>query len=1233
MGSLFHHARAEAGLRIALRTGSAAFALFLMAACGGGGGGGGGSTTTGTVPTTPVVTIANGSYVTTGQTGYAASVPSVSGVTYAWTATGATITAGATTDAVTFTPGAVSASPVTLSCVESNTAGSSTAGTATSTIVAAPDNTITAASTVFPSSTGNSASVPSQTSSTFAWGITGGTITAGGSTNAITFTAGASGTVALTCTVTNQAGTASALGSKSCTVGNQVISAPTAVNANSTGNVASVPSMTGATYLWSITGGTIPGSKTGNSVTFTAGASGNVVLNCQVTDVTVFNATAATVPIVAGPAAPSVTGLPTNVTTGTTGLVASVPTVAGVTYAWTVTNGTIASGQGTNQIHVSATGNGGTTLTCSCTESLSGVAGSPGSATSNIVAAPVLTSFTSTRSKVTAGYAAMLTAVYSGNNGTGVVTFDNGASSMNLASGSVAYTPAMTATGHMTLTVKNVAADTLGTVTSVLPITVSAVPTITAFTATNNSGTVTLADTTNASADGGTATVYSVSNWLSSFTSVATGAGGTDHPTLTTLYTLVNQNGAGDLLTAQAAVPITTSTGHLTTLAGNPSGVGALNGNGQNARFYDPRGMTMDPLGNLIVSEWDGATLRRVDPTGTVSMLAGTPGVHLPLIQDGYALPVPSQTPATFFGPYGVACDPAGNIFVADWANQALRVISSASGHWVVSTIDKTSLGEPVGVVVDKSGNLFVTDSGLGTGSHTPGVYKYTPGIATNGTVTWTKSSTAVVSNAFTQPAGIAIDGSGNLYVADQAAPAVYMLTKGSSGYTRSLVDNALTQPMGLAVTSDGSTLYVSDFGSDAVQAFTYASSAWSAPVEAVGSQNGISQPEGLVLSGTSLYVSDFGTHAIFKCDLTGNAASNATLFAGTYGSQSFDDGGVYPAHSPGNATFANPAGLAMDAAGNLFIADASTNSIRLYSAAADAVTHVAGDAGDASHNGNLGPVDDATGGANARFWGPQAVALDATLAAYTGGAGPVSGNVWVADTNNNAIRKIAVTWASGVLTTNSVTTVTYSNGTNPFSAPMGIAVSGTTIYVANNDNSFANIVKFSDAAFPTAVSTWATVGGSPGLRNLVVDGSGNIYVVGSDTNSILTVGSSGGTLTVLAGAGNGDGGYLDADGTNARFHGPSALCFVPGSTNDLYVADAYNYCVRKVADLSGTATVTTLVGSPVLFGYPLANFSTSSPQSNIPGSLATPEGIAALTGSPNSIYIAAPDCILIATP
>jgi hypothetical protein len=175
------------------------------------------STTTVTVNPVPSSTIAARLSFCGGSAGNTASVLSAgAGASYGWTISGGTITAGSGTRSIAFTVN--TSGLVVLGCAVTNSSGCSSTGSLTMTIVAAPAATITAASSTYSGSTNNTASVPSAgTGATYAWTISGGSITAGGATRRVTFTAGAAGTLTLGCTVTADTG-CSSTGSANVTV-------------------------------------------------------------------------------------------------------------------------------------------------------------------------------------------------------------------------------------------------------------------------------------------------------------------------------------------------------------------------------------------------------------------------------------------------------------------------------------------------------------------------------------------------------------------------------------------------------------------------------------------------------------------------------------------------------------------------------------------------------------------------------------------------------------------------------------------------------------------------------------------------------------------------------------------------------------------------------------------------------------------------------------------------------
>jgi len=232
-------------------------------------------------------------------------------------------------------------------------------------------------------------------------------------------------------------------------------------------------------------------------------------------------------------------------------------------------------------------------------------------------------------------------------------------------------------------------------------------------------------------------------------------------------------------------------------------------------------------------------------------------------------------------------------------------------------------------------------------------------------------------------------------------------------------------------------------------------------------------------------------------------------------------------------ASFYNPTGIAVDSLGNLYVGDTTNNAVRVVTPAGLVTTLAGGSQG----------FTNATGLA-ASFSSPNGVAIDS------------AGNVYVADTDNNAIRKIAPSGLVSTLAGNGATGFTNAIGTAAsFNKPTGVAVDASgNVYVADRDN-YA-IRKISSVGLVSTLALNPTVGLPV---DVAVDGMGNVYV--ADLGSTIRKISTAGVVSTLAGSNNV--GFVDGAGTTAKFNNPYGVA-VDGM-GVVYVADSGNYSVRKI--------------------------------------------------------------------
>jgi sugar lactone lactonase YvrE len=324
----------------------------------------------------------------------------------------------------------------------------------------------------------------------------------------------------------------------------------------------------------------------------------------------------------------------------------------------------------------------------------------------------------------------------------------------------------------------------------------------------------------------------------------------------------------------------------VTTFAGTAGQAGSADGTGAAAGFNEPDYMAVDRAGNVYVADTRNATIRKITPSGVVTTLAGTAG------QGGSA----DGTGATarFNKPNGLAVDSAGNIYVADTENDTIRKITPsgvvttlAGSAGQVGSTDGTGAAarfdQPYGVGLDAAGNVYVTDASTTIRKITPsGVVTTLAGSA--GQVGSTDGTGAAA--RFNNALSLAVDGAGNVYVADTFNYTIRKITP--SGVVTTLAGTA-GQP--------GST-------------------------DGTGATARFNNPSGVALDAAgNVYATD--AVSTLRRITPDGVVTTVAGSAGGYGS--VDGSGTA-------AKFEGLFGAAVDGAGNVYVADTLNDTIRKVS-------------------------------------------------------------------------------------------------------------------------------------------------------------------------------------------------------------------------------------------------------------------------------------------------------------
>jgi len=628
-----------------------------------------------------------------------------------------------------------------------------------------------------------------------------------------------------------------------------------------------------------------------------------------------------------------------------------------------------------------------------------------------------------------------------------------------------------------------------------------------------------------------------------------------------------------------------------------------------NANLFNPYGSAVDAFGNLFIADSSNHRIRKVGTNGIITTVAGNgaPGCY----GDGGA-----AINASLDYPHGVAADASGNLFIADTDNYRIRkvgtndIITTVAGSGAYGyagdggEATNASMTYPYGVAVDAIGNLFIAD-----------VYNYcirevgTNGIITtvagNGNYGYSGDGGPATNATMTYPYDVAVDANGNLFIADQNNNCIRKVGTngiittaagdGSYGYSGdggAATNASMTYPYSVAVDAIGN-LFIADVfnyrirevGTNGIIATVAGDGSYGyAGDGSLATSASMTYPYGVAVDNLGdLFIADFNNQRIRRVGTNGIittvAGDGSTGFPG-------DGGAASDAH------LSLPSGVAVDAVGNLFIAD--TDNARIRKA------------------GTNGIINTIAGTGRNGYSGDGAAATAASLEYPCGVAVDGVGDLFIADEDNQRLREVGLT---GIITTIAgnggfgYSGDSVALGPNASLAdPYGTAVDAYgNVFIADTANNCIRRIAFNGIIYTVAGNGAAGYSGDGGAatnasldypEGVAVDAAGNLFIADTDNQRIRKVGTNGIITTV---AGNGFGGYSGDEGpaTSASLNYPQGVA-VDASSN-LFIADCDNHRIRMVAP---NGVISSLAGCGIA-GF----FGDGGPATN--ASLAYPAGVA----------------------
>lgn len=640
-----------------------------------------------------------------------------------------------------------------------------------------------------------------------------------------------------------------------------------------------------------------------------------------------------------------------------------------------------------------------------------------------------------------------------------------------------------------------------------------------------------------------------------------------------------------------------TPTGTLSIIAG--SGYSGFSGDGGpaiNAVLNNPAGISLDSQGNVYFADVNNDRVRKIDTNGNITTVAGSGKICPSSTQrcgDGG-----QATLAALNTPIFTAVDSAGNVYIADNGDNRIRKVTASTG--TITTVagsgnycsgssacgdgglaTKASFGGYLyGVNVDGSGNLYISDTANNRVRVVSGKAGVIQTIAGNGTPCGVPTGSCGDGRKSTaanlrSPEGTAVDGAGNLYIADSGDQKIRRVDAsthiistvagtGTSGYNgdgRLATLSELSFPATVWVNGTGS-LTIADSNNGRVRLVVLGGSMSTvAGGGSVGdggpaSSANLGSPTGVALTASGYYVADANNSRIRFVNAQGNISTIAGTGAGGY----TGDGG--PAT---DAQIDNPFAVTVDRSGNVYFVDGSNNVIRRINSLG-IITTVAGQAGQYCPF----PTDPC---------GDNGLATSALLSFVTDVKVDSAGNLFIADVSDNRVRKVDT---SGIITTVAGTGDYGFNGDNQpaknawLAGPWSLALDTVgNLYIADGGNCRVRRVDATTGNITAfAFNGTCTFGGNGGLAinasragamGLALDAAGDLFI-GGGTDEVVQVvlASSGKIVTVAGNPVNPTATGFSGDG------GPSTKALLGSwgigvSGTQLYIADWLNNRVRLV--------------------------------------------------------------------